>query len=160
MLTAPTWPTALSHPQIFNQALSKAYQVGHRYHKRYDVCSSAAAIWSRSGVLSGCEEHAQRDEKVSEYLGVRSEHICHEDVSEFSIFWFRQSTYGYPFERGQRPIAAGSRERLDWYDEGEHDEEEVEVRQRLPGKDRRGGAAGDEEEEEPACCQRYGQEGG
>jgi len=71
------------------------------------------------------EEHAQRDEKVSQNFRVTRQRISQQDVPKFPILRLRNPADADPLQRRQRPVPPIATDK--WYGHEESDYEDQKI---------------------------------
>ena len=103
--------------QVFDEALAEADERGDGDDDGDEVLAATAAVGTFGSRAVVREEHAERDEKVGDYLGVRREDIREEDVAEFTIVRGGEAADGDAAEGGEKPGSSRRGEAANWKDE-------------------------------------------
>lgn len=78
------------------------------------------------------EEHAQRDEEVTEDFCIARQRVGEEHVAEFAVLRFCDAANGYTFQCRKRAGAAAARDKGQGGYKANDEDQEVEIGQNLP----------------------------
>ena len=136
------------NPKKFDQALTESNHTRYADNEWNQKRATTATIGSGSAGGLGGQHHASRNKKITKNFRITGQNVGQNNVTEFPVLHLRQPTKADSLQGRQEMNPARSRHALDRHNKAENEEQEVRLRQDLPGECGSFGAMCDSPEEE------------
>ena len=115
-----------THTQVFDETLAKSNDTGKSDDQGNDVIIRAtlAGGFGRAGDVRG-KEHAEGNNQVREDSRIACQSICQQNIPEFAILCFRQTSKTDALQGHEEPISARARDPVEGQDENKQSYEEI-----------------------------------